>query len=341
METKNKVFKASNINGILLIIFEILVLGGVQFAVAPLTSLFAEEGTDKFEAVSRLLGFSLQYLIGVALPLFIFYRTSAGRELSKREPLFVKPKMPWSWVIRFIFISFFLIYTTTIVFNLLFNLIQTGLDVKFQPVDFSADKNALSRMTNVLAMMFFAPFFEELLFRGTFVRNSCRYGGWHTIIATGILFGLWHMNYEQTFATAAFGICTAFLYVKTRSILPSMLLHFCFNTLGTIQSFIVDPEFKNKLTSGNAMELMVEDPTMYTIVTLLGFVVIGLIVAGLVIFVLELNNHPDSFKLEKDNEEENEISEGKKLGVYFSAPATLIVAAALLVMTVLRGAGVF
>lgn len=341
MEIKNKIRRASNINGILLIIFELLVLGGVQFTIDPLASLITEEGTATYDAVHTLLGFTLQYIIGVALPLLIFYRTSAGKELSERAPLFSKPKMSWGWVIKFIFISFFIIYTVTLVFNMIMTQIQNILGVEFQAVDFSADDNFLSRLTNVIAMMFLAPFFEELLFRGTFVRNSCRYGGWHAIIATAILFGLWHMNYEQTFATAAFGICAGFLYVKTRSILPSMLLHFCFNTIGTIQSFVVDPEFSEKVKSGNTLELMAEEPVKYMMVTFIGLVVIALIITGVVFFAIECSKHPESFRIDTQDEDSKELSEPKKLGIYFTAPATIIVAAALLALTVLRGAGVF
>ena len=177
MELKTKIRRSSDINGILLIAFEVLVLGGVQLLLAPVTSLFAEEGSDSYETVYSLIAFIMQYFIGVGIPLLIFYRTSAGKELGEKTPLFAKPQMSWGWIIKFIFISFFFIYSVNYFFNFLTTMIQRLLDVEFSAVDFYADETFLSRLTNVIAMMFLAPFFEELLFRGTFVRNSARYGG--------------------------------------------------------------------------------------------------------------------------------------------------------------------
>ena len=339
-DIKNRIRYASNINGILLIAFDLLIFTVVQFMISPIASLIAREGTDKYESVNILLGFFFQYIIGVGVPLLVFYKTSEGKELRKKQPLFVKPVMSWGWVVKFIFISFAFIYLVTYVFNFIMNLIQSVLGVDFQAIDFSADDNAFSRIVNVIAMMFLAPFFEELLFRGTFVRSSSRYGTWHVVIATGILFGLWHMNYEQTFATAAFGMCAAFLYIKTRSILPSMLLHFCFNTIGTIQSFFVDADIKEKVEAGDVVTIMAEEPVKYMMLSLMGMVIIGLIITGIILFSLEWSKNRESFKLERAPEDSGEISEKKKFAVYFSAPATIFITAALLLLTVMRGAGV-
>ena len=339
MELKKQIRSSSNINGILLILFDLIVMCGLQLLIDPVTSLFAAESDANYESLYTLIAFVLQYFVGVGVPLLIFYSTSKGKELSKKQPLFVKPEMPWKWVIKFLFISFAFVYIVTLVFNFIMNMIQMISGVDFSAVDFSTDDNAFSRIVNVIAMMFLAPFFEELLFRGTFVRNSSRYGTWHVIIATGILFGLWHMNYEQTFATTAFGMVGAFLYIKTRSILPSMLFHFCFNTIGTIQSFFVNADIKEKAKAGDVLSIMKDDPQTYILMSLIGLVIVGLMVTGIVIFANEVSKYPESFKLDKAPEDSGELTEAKKTGVYFSAPATIIITAALIVLTVMRGAG--
>lgn len=340
MELKKKIRSSSNTNGLLLIIFMILVMVGVQLLIAPVTSFFAAEGDKNYESFYTLTAFFLQYFVGVGIPLLVFCKTSRGKELSEKQPLFVKPAVSWGMVVKYIFIAFSFIYIVTLFFNFIMNLIQRVLDVEFTAIDFSADDNALSRIVNVIAMMFLAPFFEELLFRGTFVRNSSRYGTWHVVIATGIIFGLWHMNYEQTFATAAFGMATAFIFIKSRSILPSMLLHFCFNTIGTIQSFYVDADMKEKIKTKDVMTIMMDDPVKYIIMSLMGMLVIALIITGIVLFSLEWQKDRKSFMLEKAPEDSGELTEKQKFGAYFSAPATILICAMLLVFTILRGAGI-
>ena len=340
MEFKKKIRSSSQTNGLLLIIFMLLVMVGVQLLIAPVTAIFAAEGDKNYESVFSLTAFIMQYFVGVGLPLLVFSGTARGKELSKKQPLFVKPAVSWGMVVKYIFIAFAFIYSVTLVFNFIMNMIQRVLGVEFTAIDFSAEDNAFSRIVNVIAMMFLAPFFEELLFRGTFVRNSSRYGTWHVVIATGIIFGLWHMNYEQTFATAAFGMATAFIYIKTRSIIPSMIMHFCFNTLGTIQSFYVDADMKEKIQSKDVMTIMMEEPAKYIIMSLMGMLIIALIITGIVLFATEWQKNRESFMLEKAPEDSGELTEKQKFGVYFSAPATVFICAVLLLFTVLRGAGV-
>jgi hypothetical protein len=74
------------------------------------------------------------------------------------------------------------------------------------------------------------------------------------------------------------------------------------------------------MQSGDFTTLM-EDPEVMVINMGLTFLVIGLMAVGLVLFILEIILHRDSFKLEKVNPE---VSEGKKLCHYFTAPLTIL-----------------
>ena len=81
-------------------------------------------------------------------------------------------------------------------------------------------------------------FVEELLFRGVVLSNLLPYGRTTAIIASGMLFGLMHQNVGQIFYATAAGIVLGWIYVKTQSIWPGVLLHFVNNFLSVLRTGI-------------------------------------------------------------------------------------------------------
>jgi hypothetical protein len=78
---------------------------------------------------------------------------------------------------------------------------------------------------------------------------------------------------------------------------------------------------------------LLENPVVFVIYMGLTFLVIGLMAVGLVLFILECILHRDSFRLEKINPE---VSEGKKLCHYFTAPLTILLTLFYIGMTILN-----
>jgi uncharacterized protein len=74
-----------------------------------------------------------------------------------------------------------------------------------------------------------APVVEELTFRGLGFALLEPYGKWTAILATGILFGVWHGLIVALPVLAAFGVLLSWLRWATGSVYPSMLLHAIFN----------------------------------------------------------------------------------------------------------------
>jgi sodium transport system permease protein len=93
----------------------------------------------------------------------------------------------------------------------------------------------------VWQMIFFLAFIpaicEEITFRGTLLyglRHKFRPVG--LAIATGIIFGLFHVSYFRIIPTGFLGIILAAIVLLTGSIFPSMLLHFGNNTFAYLMS---------------------------------------------------------------------------------------------------------
>ncbi|WP_207431915.1 CPBP family intramembrane glutamic endopeptidase [Sabulibacter ruber] len=73
---------------------------------------------------------------------------------------------------------------------------------------------------------------EELLFRGVILEGMLQeYSPRKAIIWSAVLFGVVHLNPWQAFGAIIIGLLIGWLYYKTRSVLPGILLHFVNNSL--------------------------------------------------------------------------------------------------------------
>ena len=73
---------------------------------------------------------------------------------------------------------------------------------------------------------------EETLFRGPILRGlGTRLGPMAAIVATAALFGLFHLDIYRLIPATLLGILLGYLANQSRSIVPSMLAHFCNNAV--------------------------------------------------------------------------------------------------------------
>lgn len=321
--------KSSNGNSLMLAIFIFFMLAGSVVALIT-ARLLVGESSEYYNAILLVIQMVIQSFIGVPLAIFIYKLFPSAKGTEKIGSLFCKPQQSVWWVIRWISISIFFTYGTALATNLLSMLIQSLTGIELNQTDFSADDNLLSKCVNILCITILAPIFEEILIRGGLLGNTKRYGTWSAIIATGIFFGLLHMNYPQIPFACMMGICSAFMVVKTKSIFPSIITHLIVNTIGGIQSLFTGNIDLEKIQAYD-MEYISENIVPFLVIMCAGFIIMGLLAIGLVLFILEIILHRDSFKIEKKYPE---VSEFKKLLTYFTAPGTIILTIFLIVMTV-------
>ena len=92
--------------------------------------------------------------------------------------------------------------------------------------------------TNFVIVAVVAPVCEELLFRGLGFSLLRRFGTWPAILAVGIGFGLYHGLVEALPELVLFGCMLAWLRYETDSVLPGMIVHATFNTVGLLSMFL-------------------------------------------------------------------------------------------------------
>jgi membrane protease YdiL (CAAX protease family) len=90
-----------------------------------------------------------------------------------------------------------------------------------------------------------APIAEEIGFRGVLMggllRMRCK--PWVAIILSAIVFSFFHGTYLQLLGTMVFGIITGWLFWRTRSLQPGMIIHIVNNSTAVIlEMFIPDWE---------------------------------------------------------------------------------------------------
>ena len=96
-----------------------------------------------------------------------------------------------------------------------------------------------------MVLMFFSlaivpAFVEEFLFRGMVLSNLLPYGQSTAIVGSALLFGLMHQNLQQIFYTTVAGLVLGWVYVRTQSIWPCVLLHLFNNFQSVLQTAVIE-----------------------------------------------------------------------------------------------------
>jgi membrane protease YdiL (CAAX protease family) len=141
---------------------------------------------------------------------------------------------------------------------------------------------------SLVLVVFLAPVVEETIFRGLFLRGFEKYySNSRAVLASSLLFGLFHMNIWQFPGAFIWGLLAGWLFIRTRSLLFCILGHALLNGLGFIAIVLktryhfVIPGYSSPYGEG------VYQP--------LGFTVIGLILVatGILIFAQKFQGNGD------------------------------------------------
>jgi membrane protease YdiL (CAAX protease family) len=95
---------------------------------------------------------------------------------------------------------------------------------------------ALSRMlsggfVSIVSVCVIAPIIEEMLFRGIVLRSFLvSYSATSAILLSSLLFALFHLTVTQLPVAFIMGCLLGWLYFRTRSLWPSILAHFLYNS---------------------------------------------------------------------------------------------------------------
>lgn len=93
----------------------------------------------------------------------------------------------------------------------------------------------MNSILGILAVVLFAPIFEEILFRGLIFKELYKSSPlWLALILQAIIFGVAHGNKLQFIYTFILGLALALTYHWSNSIITPIILHCTYNILGTL-----------------------------------------------------------------------------------------------------------
>lgn len=94
-----------------------------------------------------------------------------------------------------------------------------------------------SDVLGLLCITLLGPILEEFLFRGAITKVLLRkYDPWTAILLSGLIFGIFHINPAQVVGACLSGFLLAWLYYRTGSLIPGILIHILNNTLSVYLS---------------------------------------------------------------------------------------------------------
>ncbi|MBK9924469.1 MAG: CPBP family intramembrane metalloprotease [Anaerolineales bacterium] len=90
----------------------------------------------------------------------------------------------------------------------------------------------------MLVGVIFAPFVEELFFRGFLFQGFRQKYGWiNGMILSSLIFGAAHLDPVAFIPTSILGALLAYMYHRTNSVWPGMILHVLVNAMGLFTAY--------------------------------------------------------------------------------------------------------
>jgi membrane protease YdiL (CAAX protease family) len=176
--------------------------------------------------MTRTLGLfylsTFEFILLIPIAVILFWRKASWAELGLRR--FDRNSL---------FVGFGLlavVYIITILNNILMLYLGviTQADVVFE---FLGEIDSPLLFAFVTA--FIAPVTEELFFRGFLFKGLREKYGWvNALMFSSIIFALFHGQVATLLPTFLLGALFAYLYQRTGSVYPGMILHFAVNSLG-------------------------------------------------------------------------------------------------------------
>lgn len=218
----------------------IIVLPVYSFFTAPATldSTPIGEMSEVFQIIVEIIALLIQILV-VAIGIFIlvpFIWYFLVNRISLKE-IFSRIKlrregmdMAFLWGIVSVIVMFSVVF--------ILGIILTFSGFNLEESSNITDLEQLFSLPSIFFIVIFQPIGEEIFFRGFLLDKINAFAGKETaIIITSILFGIAHLSYGNIYPalmTGVLGLILAYMVVKTKSLITSIVAHVFFNVFSVI-----------------------------------------------------------------------------------------------------------
>lgn len=213
---------------------------------------------------------ALAYLLSTGGTLFVVWKLREIRTENQKWPISLRFKPAWlapmAWALVMIFCA-------GVVLEPLLNLFPKEW---YEWLDQAIGKGGWALLTAVVM----APILEEWLFRGIIQPPAvAKFGAFRGILLSAAIFGIIHFLPMQVLNAFVVGIILGYLFHKTGSLTPVILLHALNNAVALLAGD----------SSASMREIIASDQLYYTIYG----VALTLVALGAVMMARELKNKPE------------------------------------------------
>ncbi|MFW6389723.1 MAG: CPBP family intramembrane glutamic endopeptidase [Halanaerobiales bacterium] len=212
-----------------------------------------EQGTEIFTEYSAFIS-----AIVIIVPTIIIARIILQKRETTLKDLLLKnidkvngKLLLMLGITTFVFILF-TSYTSSIIM-IIFDLSEAFLERAETMID-------VRGLQGLFLLLIVAPIAEEILFRGLFLEGiASQHSQKVAILVSAFMFSLYHMNLLQTLHTFILGLFLAYVYLKTRSLVLCIYIHFVNNFFPYIISHLQIPE---ELAGETEMSMTITTPEL-------------------------------------------------------------------------------
>jgi uncharacterized protein len=123
-----------------------------------------------------------------------------------------------------------------------------GVYFSFMPAETTQDDfvaaatgGLLPFLTLLVTGALFTPIGEEVVFRGVIANGLCRYGLWTGVVLSAAIFAVAHGFNVILLDAFMIGLVTGWVFWKTRSIFPGLVIHVVYNALHVLNYSTFNP----------------------------------------------------------------------------------------------------
>lgn len=239
---------------------------------------------------SIIMGFITQIGIILLLP-FLLFKVLNKFKIKQTFKFFGFKKISWKSVLV-AFVLGAVVFCLNIYVSTFFNSIIQMLGYKPS----TGGANGLPTtwwvlILNLITTAVLPAIAEETLHRGMLLQGNSMLGIKKTILLSGFLFGLLHLNVEQVFYASVIGLFLGYLCLGCNSIYPCIIIHFMNNATSVFLSFASDKGWGIGNIFAKISQFLIESPVS-------GFLMFMLVLVLLIILAWELTQFliKDCFK---------------------------------------------
>ena len=215
----------------------------LELFVPFISKVLKKNGFILTENFDTMFGYILIYLVIFPIIILAFQFVSKKENRVSIKSGFCMPKKSFLWIVKWLVIAFSISTLVTALGGafLFFISALTGVDVSGTNLFFASATlvTVPSYIADTIVPLLFAPIFEEILFRGVIYKNDEKLGCIFASVTSSLIFGFWHMTLSQIVLGSVLGFFSCYLYRKTESIFPSMILHFIVNLKSVIATLLL------------------------------------------------------------------------------------------------------